>query len=164
MKSFILFLISVVFSCCAPTLLAAEKEKPAPSKLEHFPEDCSQSKHPQFCEAHKKAMEACKGKSQEEHRDCMEDAMINAKYDCGKAPHPEQCEAARKAAELCKGKKGQERRKCVHDNIGKTIDCSKAANPQRCEALKKVHEACKDKEGDERRKCIDANRPKPEKK
>jgi Spy/CpxP family protein refolding chaperone len=89
--------------------------------------DCSQAKDPKACEerrkagrekmkaAHEKASQACEGKKDGEHRDCMRKAM------CAESKDPAKCEAHfkersaafNKAYDACKGKSAEEFKSCM---------------------------------------------------
>lgn len=124
-------------------------------RMHHAPRDCSQSRDPAACtahrEAHAKALEACKDIAGPQRQQCMHEQAQN--FDCGKSANPQHCEARKAAYKECQSQSGPGFRQCVQQKMP-PVDCSKAGNPQRCEQHQKAREACKDKLGPDHKACL----------
>lgn len=119
------------------------------------PRDCSQSRNPEACTAHReartKANEACKTKVGPDRKQCMIDQRQN--FDCSKAVNPQQCEARKVSYKECQNQTGPAFRQCVQQKMP-APDCSKSNDPKRCEIHQKARAACKDKVGPEHKSCL----------
>lgn len=78
--------------------------------------DCAKSRHPQRCEARKKAGELCQDKSGAERRRCNREVM--PPDNCAKARNPARCEAMHKAQAACQDKFGPALRQCIESELG----------------------------------------------
>lgn len=88
------------------------------------PMDCAKAKDKARCESLNKDIEACKGKTDDDWRDCMHRPAPGAKFtppkarDCGKARNKERCEAHTNALEACKDKTTRaEHRRCMAERL-----------------------------------------------
>lgn len=79
--------------------------------------DCSKARNLAHCEAHNKAVAACK--DEVDKRACMKKQMpANTPRDCSKARDPVRCEARQKAWEACRDKSpGKERKQCMKEQM-----------------------------------------------
>jgi len=84
------------------------------------PIDCAKAKDKARCEALNKDIEACRGKTDDEWRECMHRAAPTVKFtppkprDCSKARNKGRCEAHTSALDACKDKTTRaEHRKCM---------------------------------------------------
>ena len=153
MKAFVALTSLVLALASLPA--AAQQGGGSGPGAQRGPRDCSQTADPAACnahrDAHRKMMDACKGKAGPERQQCMHEQAQNV--DCGKARNPQQCEARKQAYGECKDQQGPAFKQCVQQKMP-PADCSKAADPQRCERHQKAREACKDKVGPEHRSCL----------
>lgn len=79
---------------------------------------CGQNKETAQCQGRKvakKANNACKGKTGEEHKQCRQEQA--RQKECRKSADPARCEQHKKTAELCQDKLGSEHRQCLHENL-----------------------------------------------
>ena len=88
------------------------------------PMDCAKAKDKARCESLNKDIEACKGKTGDDWRECMHRPAPAAKFtppkprDCAKSRNKERCEAHTNALEACKDKTTRaEHRKCMADQL-----------------------------------------------
>ena len=89
-----------------------------------YPMDCTKAKDKARCESLNKDIEACKGKTDDEWRNCMRQAAPTTKFtppkprDCSRARNKERCEAHAAALEACKDKTARaEHRKCMAEQL-----------------------------------------------
>ena len=79
--------------------------------------DCSKSRDAARCEAHKKAVTECQGKTGPDFRQCVKEK--SPPVDCSKARDPARCEYMQKALSACKDKPAQERKQCTREQMPK---------------------------------------------
>ncbi len=84
------------------------------------PMDCAKAKDKARCESLNKNIAACKGKTDDDWRECMHRPAPAAKFtppkprDCAKSRNKQRCEAHTSALEACKDKTTRvEHRKCM---------------------------------------------------
>jgi len=84
------------------------------------PMDCAKAKDKARCESLNKDLEACRGKTGDDWRECMHQPAPTAKFgppkprDCAKARNKERCDTHNAALEACKDKTVRaEHRKCM---------------------------------------------------
>jgi hypothetical protein len=101
-------------AAAVPTYAAAGKGPGA------HPMDCAKAKDKARCESLNKDIEACRGKTGDEWRECMHRPAPAASFtppkprDCANARNKERCEAHSTALETCKDKTTRvEHRKCM---------------------------------------------------
>jgi hypothetical protein len=89
-----------------------------------YPVDCTKWKDKARCETLMRGIEACKSKTDDEWRDCMQQSALATKFtppkprDCSKARNKERCEAHSSALEACKNKTTRtEHRKCMTEQL-----------------------------------------------
>lgn len=77
--------------------------------------DCSKSRNPEQCEAHKKAVAECKDQTGPAFRQCVQ--QKTPPVDCSKSANPARCESMQKARAACQDKPQQERRQCMRTQM-----------------------------------------------
>ena len=94
---------------------------PPPQARQPVPaaKECAKAQDVQRCkerqEARAKALEACKGKTGANRKQCLDEQK--QVIDCTKSSEPARCEQHKKAHALCKDKLGREHRQCLRDNL-----------------------------------------------
>ncbi|SBT08286.1 conserved exported hypothetical protein [Candidatus Propionivibrio aalborgensis] len=142
----------------APGLAETVKSAPPSSRPRHRqrgPADCRTAKDVELCtarqEAHKTALEACKGKTGVERQQCMHAQAQN--LDCTKAGNPQRCESRKHAYATCSAQSGPKFKQCVQQTMS-TETCRKSADAARCELHQQARERCKNLIGQEHRQCL----------
>lgn len=89
-----------------------------------YPMDCTKWKDTARCESLNRDIEACRSKTDDEWRACMQNSAPIAKFtppkprDCSKARNKESCEAHSSALEICKDKTTRTgHRKCMAEQL-----------------------------------------------
>ena len=121
MKPSLTMFLAAVAAATFATIAAAMPLGDTPGKAPGaHPMDCTKAKDKAHCESLNKDIEACKGKTDDEWRDCMRHSAPTAKFtppkprDCSKARNKERCQAHTIALEACKDRTTQaEHRKCM---------------------------------------------------
>lgn len=121
MKRSLSVLLAAVAAATFATIAAAIPLGDSPGKAPGaHPMDCAKAKDKARCESLNKDIEACKGKTDDEWRECMHRPAAAAHFtlpkprDCSKARNKERCEAHSAALEACKDKITRvEHRKCM---------------------------------------------------
>jgi hypothetical protein len=117
-------LAAAVAATLASTVAAMPTGEAAGKIPRAYPMDCATAKDKARCESLNKDIEACKGKTDDEWRDCMHQAAPTTKFtppkprDCTTARNKESCEAHSSALEACKDKTTRaEHRKCMAEQL-----------------------------------------------
>ena len=121
MKPSFSVLLAAVTAATFATIAAAMPSSAAPGKgPPAHPMNCAKAKDKARCESLNKDIAACKGKSDDDWRECMHRPAPTGKFtppkprDCAKARNKERCEAHTSALEACKDKTTRvEHRKCM---------------------------------------------------
>ena len=113
-------LAAAIAATLAGTVAAMPTGEAAGKTARAYPMDCTTAKDKARCESLNKDIEACKGKTDDEWRDCMRAPPPTAKFsppkprDCSNARNKERCEAHSSALEVCKDLTTRaEHRKCM---------------------------------------------------
>ena len=121
MKPSFSILLAAVTAATFASAAAAMPDGSAPAQTPRArPMDCAKAKDQARCVALNKDIEACKGKTGDDWRECMHSPVPAGKFtppkarDCSKARNKERCEAHTGALEACKDKTtAAEHRKCM---------------------------------------------------
>jgi len=121
MKPSFSVLLAAVTAATFATTAAAMPSGAGPGKGPGaYPMDCAKAKDKARCESRNKDIEACRGKTGDDWRDCMRLPAPTTKFtppkprDCAKARNKERCEAHTSALEACRDKTTRvEHRKCM---------------------------------------------------
>lgn len=102
----------------AESVTSAQSPPPA-QKSAPAAADCSKAKNVEQCkarqEARKKALEACRGKTGTQRKQCLNEQAQNV--DCKKSSDPARCAQFERTRKLCATKTGEEYRQCLRDNL-----------------------------------------------
>ena len=125
MKFSLSVLVAAAIAATSASTVAAMPAGETAGKVQRaYPMDCAKAKDKARCESLNRDIEACKGKTDDEWRNCMHQSAPTTKFtppkprDCRTARNKERCEAHSSALQACKNETARaEHRKCMAEQL-----------------------------------------------